>query len=348
MFKRSSKNVRTERLLFWSYLYHFSLAKMPLALALNWLQESQSGKKAQENLSQIIRCLQQGQPFSEAVRDSIYAAPDMISILVMAELTGDYTPYFQQILKQLHSQQQLKAMIQQGIRYPLILLVFLCALFFLVIHGLVPVLIQHLTAMGIQELPVITKVFLVGCHFMAYGMIGVIMVGFGLYYSQRYPREKVIAVDRVILRIPLIGPLIHRLQLLKFMQCLAFLLSAKVNLLSALYHGASTIHNPWLRQRVTGLEQQLLQGQSLSTAFHGVIDTNAPLLQYIKIGESTGQLAAILTEFCHFELEQIQMSLRQCLDLLQPVLIIIMGGLIAVLIVAILWPMYGIVSTYAL
>ena len=337
-----------DQFLFWSHLLQFSKATVPLSTALQWLKQSLILKHWQSRLEIVSETLSQGFSFPEALQRARLAEADIVAILTVAELTGDYTPFFQQIVTQLRWRQQMQKDLQHGLRYPLLLLAFLLILLTIVVVFLVPTLQQHLVIIGVKELPLITRIFITACKGSGY-VLAVTMVTIPFLYAlYKADYQKFSYVHQQLAKTALHLPLVAKYQMVHFFQNFGFLLNAKVNLLSALYHAAQTLTNPSLKFQIANLEAELIRGKSLSMAFASVKHCPKIAVEFIKLGEQTGNLSLILQEYTSFEMQQLHLKLKRLIEWLQPLLVILMGLVIIGVVTSILWPMYDMAADYAL
>ena len=141
-------------------------------------------------------------------------------------------------------------------------------------------------------------------------------------------------MDRWVLRLPLIGGILRVSATAAFARGLGLLLESGINLVEALQTAAGLLPNRYLRQRVLLARQAVLQGGTLAAA---VTDRTcfAPMLsRMVTVGESTGRLDAVLAEVARFHEEQVATLVRRLSVLIEPAVIVIVGGIVGFVYVA--------------
>lgn len=339
------KRVNSEELIeFWSYLGHLTGSSLPLVQSLDIVASMSRNAYFRGVIHQIIKALTQGETFSGAIRfyPKIFL-PSVLQLISLAEQTGHYSSIFERLEQQEKWRQQVKQLVAQSLRYPFILLSIMFLFIFILIGWLIPNLRGYLDLIGKKELPVMTKVLIfMGDHIQGiiYGVMGII-VGFVLIVIIRH------VLHRKPLRyvLPGIGILLYRLQVLNFGHNLGILLKAKIDVLAALYHGAQSIPCSWLKQSLLDRESILVSGESLSKALIPILGADMAVSRMIVVGEKSGDLADLLIRITEFELTQTQQKLKTILEYLQPLMIMMMGGLLAWTVLAILLPLYDAIGT---
>ncbi len=334
------KKVSSEELIeFWSYLGHLTGNALPLVQCLDIVASMIKNTYLKEIIHKIIRSLTQGTTLSEAIRPypKIFA-PSVIQLISLAEQTGHYSPIFDRLEQQEKWRQLIKELVAQSLRYPCILLSIMILFIFILIGWLIPNLRGYLNLIGKKELPTMTKALIfLGDHITVLtlggmGLIIIFIIAIGVRRSFRLKPMRYY--------FPGIGPLLYRLQILNFGHNLGILLKAKIDILAALYHAAQSIPCPWLKQALLDREHILVSGQSLSQALTPILGEDMAVSRMIIVGERSGNLADLLIHITEFELIQTQQKLKTLMEYLQPLMIIIMGGLLAWTVLAILLPLY--------
>lgn len=335
-----SKTVRSEELIeFWSYLSHLTGASLPLAQSLDIVASMSKNTYFRNVIYQIIYALTQGESFSEAIHlyPKIFL-PSVLQLITLAEQTGHYSPIFERLEQQEKWRQQVKQLVAQSLRYPFILLGIMVLFIFILIGWLIPNLRGYLDLIGKKELPLMTKMLIfMGDHIQGIfvGVLGVVVLFILSVILRRLFNLKPL---RYLL--PGIGVLLFRLQVLNFGHNLGILLKAKIDILAALYHGAQSTPCRWLKQSLLNQEHVLVSGHSLSQALTPILGADMVVTRMIIVGEKSGDLADLLIRITEFELIQTQLKLKTILEYLQPLMIILMGGLLAWTVLAILLPLY--------
>jgi type IV pilus assembly protein PilC len=341
---RLKKIPAEEMIEFWAYLGHLTGSALPLIQALDIIASLVKTPSFKKIIYDMIHQLTQGESFSDAIRSHprIFS-PSVFQLVGLAEQIGHYSFIFCRLEEQERWRYQAKNLIKNALRYPLILCGILVLFIILLIGWLIPNLKGYLFLIGKKELPLVTKILIfVGDHaFLALlCLFGMVFVGLVWSIVRRRFDLKPFRYS-----LPGIGILLYRLQIINFGHNLGILLKARVDILSALYHSAESLSCPWLKKSLLRQEALLVSGHPLSQALIPILGYNMGLTRILVIGETSGDLADLLVRFTEFDLRQTQQTLKSLLEFLQPLMLIIMGGLLAWTIAAVLFPLYDILGT---
>ena len=146
--------------------------------------------------------------------------------------------------------------------------------------------------------------------------------------------------DWIKLRLPFIGGIFHRFALMQFTQSLGTLLAGGTPMVPALEIASQSITNQVVATRVAGIVQNVREGETLwrSLEHTGVISDLA--VEMIKVGESTGALTEMLGNVSEFYDEEIEARLSRVVTAIEPIILVLMGGVIAVLLYAFYLPLF--------
>jgi type IV pilus assembly protein PilC len=193
------------------------------------------------------------------------------------------------------------------------------------------------------ELPLITKIVIgISSFFTTYWYFVVLIlvslaVGFKYFISTSEGRR---VWDKVILSIPILGPLFTKIQVATFSRVLHLLVSSGVPILQTLELTEGTLSNVWFKDEVANMRDQVKRGVSLAV----------PLLQsqffptlvgyMVNVGQETGQLEIVLSKVARYYNIEIKTASATIASLLEPVLLVVMGIVVGVIVVAIYTPMF--------
>jgi type IV pilus assembly protein PilC len=194
------------------------------------------------------------------------------------------------------------------------------------------------------ELPLITRMLLAVSIFANRNwplLLGGILAAVFTVRSWGRTEPGRIALDRLRLRAPFLGPVLHRFALAEFCRALSTLLSGGIPLVPAFEIAVSAVGNFWVRSRVEPTIQMVREGK----AFHAALEESKVFtemsIDMIKVGESTGSLDEMLGNVADFLDEQIETRMQRILSLIEPMMLVFMGIIIALLLVAIYLPLFS-------
>lgn len=156
------------------------------------------------------------------------------------------------------------------------------------------------------------------------------------------------SINRVIslglLRVPVLGELIRRLALSRAFQSISTLLSSNVNLMSALEHGSQVAGNPIIRDALLKARSSVEHGVALSDALRDTKAFPPTLVQMVTVGERTGRLGVLMSSTAHHMEEDVDGRLKALISIVEPVMIVVMGGIVGLITMSIIIPMYSVVE----
>jgi len=170
-------------------------------------------------------------------------------------------------------------------------------------------------------------------------LIGLGIVIFGTRWYLRKP-EGSKNWDKIILRIPLIGPVVRSAALGRFARTLGTLVKSGVSLLPALKIVENTIGNQILAQQVASVAEETRGGDSLAMPLRKLGIFPKTMIQMIDVGEQTGKLDDMLLKVAEIEERQMRARTKILISLLAPALILVVGALVGFMVIAILLPIF--------
>ena len=352
MWQRSKPKL-SEIILFWNYLKHFLDAGLPLVLAFHQLTKVLVKNPWPKTLRRIEVGLLSGKKLSQnlAEEKSIFKS-DVVEMIAIAEKKGNYPDIITVIVAHLKWQLQTRQSIHNALRYPLILTLIMSIIFYLIIQHIVPQLQEYLAAMGNQELPLATQILLMIANIAPFGFIVIGACGLLVVLSFKVNvsifKKSRWFLEKQLLRIPMIGRLVDKFIIINFIRMLSILLDSGVDLLVSLHQSIKIVPNVWRAAQLEKGKNRLIQGEKLSAALSDVLKHHPALSLLLDLGEQTGKLPVILNEYVMFEMTQFKSEIDQRIQSIQPLLILIMGGMLIWVVISILVPMYDQMGSWGL
>ena len=319
-----------------------SLAQVsPLEEALRTISRQSEQPHVRQILTEVHAGVVEGQRLSEAMRREGNSFPPLYRAMIAAgEGAGTLPLITERLAILLERQAEMRGKLIGALAYPAILS--LVAL--LVVMGLmvsvVPRVVEQFDNVD-QQLPLITRIVIGISAFLAnyYWVIIIAVVVGGLLFAQALKRPAFrLSVDRTVLHIPLLGKLLRNLHAARMARTLATMVASRLPLLEGLRLTGGTIRNKVLSAANDDIVESVRSGGSLSVAMRtsGVFP---PLLVYLTAsGESAGQLDIMLERAAEYLEREFDNFTSTALSLLEPLIIVAMGGVVAVIILAILLP----------
>jgi general secretion pathway protein F len=283
----------------------------------------------------------EGRRMSEAMAREPKSFPALYRAMVSAGESSGTLPTILERLADLQERQaQVRAKVMTAMAYPAVLA--LVALFVVValMMFVVPKVVEQFETVG-QQLPLLTRI-VIGVSELLVNWWSAMLIAAGLigllaWRALKDPNVR-LRFDRWLLKLPLLGRLIRDLHAARMSRTLATMVSSRLPLLEGLALTTSTIHNRALRKASQDIVEAIRGGGSLSAALRraGVFP---PLLVYLAAsGEASGRLDTMLERAADYLEREFDGFTAAALSLLEPAIIVIMGGIVAVIVLSILLP----------
>jgi type IV pilus assembly protein PilC len=151
-------------------------------------------------------------------------------------------------------------------------------------------------------------------------------------------------LDRVALKAPVMGGIVHKSAIARFSRTLSVLLRSGVNILMALEITAETVNNAVIEATLEDIRNGVRGGQPMSTpmAAHGVFPPM--VVQMLAVGEETGAVDEMLSRVAEFYEDEVEAAVDGLTSLLEPLLMAFLGGTVGVMVVALYMPMFDIIT----
>jgi len=227
--------------------------------------------------------------------------------------------------------------------YPAVLVVMVIGLFIFLITFVVPKFAELYEQLG-TKLPAITTFLLeIGKNAQSYGLYGAAALTLAIVLLVRWIRTDAGAVmmDRVRLRLPLVGTVWLKYQVGLFARTLATLLTGGLPLVPSLETAARSIDSRQIGNAVFESVETVREGKGLSVSLAETKVFPELAIEMIEVGESTGALPAMLNSVAEFFEEDVQTNLTAAMSLIEPVILIVMGVVVVTILIALYLPIFS-------
>ena len=314
---------------------------LPLDTALNALATQRTRYSAV--LVGVRSRVQEGYSFAEALGASRRTFPELLVATVGAgERIGRLEEVLERLAEHFEKSQALRQQVRAALAYPMVLTVFSLAIISLMLVYVVPQVIPVFADSGV-ELPLLTRLLIAVSDFArSYGWLALLAAaaGAGLVVRMlRLPGARS-RLHGLLLRTPLFGPLSRELNSARLMQSLATLTNAGVSVWESLRVAAGMLTNLPMRQAALDAAEEVSEGKPAaeSLAHSGLFP---PLcIQLIASGEASGELHQLLGRAAEAQERDLSSRINTLTSLLQPVLILVVGGFVLLIVLSILMPIF--------
>lgn len=326
----------------------FSEAGISVLEALTMIADSTRNKRMERVLRTLADDIRDGETLPQAVRAHAGIFPDYyIAMLEAADRTGNLASTFETLASYLERDTASRRAVKSALSYPAIL-IGLGAIAVVVLSVVVlPRFVDFFNDLDV-ELPLPTRILLSMTGFIAAWwpvMLLVVAVAFGLLLAIDRTTSGGRAIDRIKLRIPIAGPLLRDIALERFCRVLGNLEGAGVPLVDALDLSETVVGNRHYARAVALTRDGVIRGQGLATPMAEAGAFPTEVVQVLRVGEQTGRLTEQLDHAAQFYAREVDYRLKTLTSLLEPIALLLVGGAVGFVAVALVSAMYGIYST---
>ncbi len=320
-------------------------SRVPVVQSLKSLATQTKNPGFREKIGKIAQLVEEGQPLSEACG----AYPESFnlfytSLLKTGEASGKISDSLSYLSEHLEREDDILSKIKGAMIYPIFVIAVLAVVVLIVMLFVMPKLIE-LIGQTSQEPPFFTTLMIGFYSFLFnYGWILLIaffsLIGFIIYYFTTSEGRK--RYDALALKFPFVGQFLKKVYLIRFAENISTLIGAGLSINNALKITKDTVNNVVYKNIISEVEDGVSQGQKMSAILTRYQDYVPPfVISMIQVGEDTGKLDRNLLEIVTFYNKELNRALEAFTQLLEPVLIIFLGLVVAFLAVSVIEPLYG-------
>ncbi|MEM6447268.1 MAG: type II secretion system F family protein [Cyanobacteria bacterium J06642_2] len=322
-------------------------AGVSMVRSLNIMAEQTANPKLKKYLTNVRSDVEAGKNLSDAIRPYSDAFDGLYCSMVQAgEVGGVLDEVLNRLAKLLEDMDKLARQIKSAMTYPVVVGILAVVIFLGMVIFILPVFSGIYDELG-GELPAFTQFFLTISIFLrtptySIGIFVVLAVAawvFKRFYSTPAGRE---TIDAVSLQLPLFGDLIKKTAVARFCRTFGALSRSGVPVLTALEIVRDTAGNRVIANAVDSSRQAISEGGQIAPAIEKANVFPIMAVQMISVGEETGELDAMLVKVADFYELEVEESVKSLTSLMEPLMIVVLGGMVGCIIVAMYLPMFKI------
>ncbi len=335
----------TEKLMFTRNLQVMISAGLPLPKALEILALQTKSKKFKKNLLEIKEEITKGQNFSDSLAKHANIFSELYQNMVkVGEESGTLSNVLKILSQQIEREYELKSKINGALMYPAVIISAMIGIGIMMLIVVVPKLSDTFEELGI-ELPVTTRVVIFLGNFLAekwyLAILAVVIVVFLSWLGSKQKSVKRI-MDSLILKVPIISSLVRKTNSAYFVRTLGSLFASGVPIVRSLEIVSGTLGNFYFKEALIKVAEKVREGAKLSEALEPYQNIYPLIiLQMLKVGEETGQTADILIKLADFFEEEVGNATKNITSIIEPILMLIIGGVIGFFAISMVQPMYS-------
>ncbi|MFT6955938.1 MAG: general secretion pathway protein F [Halieaceae bacterium] len=314
-------------------------AGLPLDRALKVLIEMAVMPQMNQLLSDLLKAVKSGKALSQAMLpyDSVFGA-FYINMVRAGEASGQMSEILDRLVEYLEEARETRETVVSALIYPAILLVVATLSIALMLGFVVPQFEALFEDMG-DALPTITQIVVSAADFVKrWGwLVAIVLIGLGVYVRQWASTAKGKAqIDKSLLNFPMVGGIVFEFEVSKFARTVGTLIGNGVSLLKAISIAIDTVDNVVIKDALQVLPPAVKSGKRISVALAETKMFTPMVIQMTRVGEESGSLDLMMLELAKVFDGHVKSGVKRGLTLLEPVLILSMGFMIAIIIIAIL------------
>ena len=323
---------RTDLITFCFHLEHLVRAGVPILEGLGDIRDTVDNKRLREVTAAIIEAIEGGKNLSGAMEDFPFVfSPVFVSLIRAEEESGQLNRVLGKIIENLKWQDEQIAYTKKLLVYPAIVTVIVIAVLFFLMLYVVPQLISFLATMG-QELPLQTKALIATSVFMTEYwyvvlltpiiLIGSVVVGFKT--NPKFAER----IDNIVLRLPLIGPVMKKLIVTRVCQVFSIMYSSGITVLDSIRSAEDVSGNRAVATALRDAGRMIADGGGISASFAATGLFPPLVVRMLQVGENTGALEEALDNVSYFYARDVAETIERLQEMIMPGITVVLGALL--------------------
>lgn len=328
-------------------MYTIAKSGIPLLRGLKGLAASTHNAVLRGTLEDILKDLEGGRDLASSfARYPKIFPPLYVSIVRVGEETGTLEASFKRLSEYMQQDQDMRDRIAAATRYPLIVMCVIAAAIAVLTMFVIPRFEPLFKSLG-DNIPWPTLAIMAVSNFARdywYVVLGGLAAGVLLTRQHLGTHPGRLRWDEIKLRVPVIGRLIHEGILARIARSLSISLNAGMPVIQTLKVIAQSAGNEFMASRVNDMREAVERGEPLSRAAASAGMFPQLVLQMLAVGEETGELSDLLDEVAGFYEREVDYALKNLSAAIEPILIVTVGGVVCILALGVMLPMWEMIS----
>ncbi len=345
--RRRQKISHLDFLVFNQQLATLLRAGIPVLQSLELLQRAQSKPFLRSILERVLEEVRGGAALSEAFSLQGDLFPKLYSASLLAgERSGELVSVLDRYIHYQELMGSIRRKVSSALTYPVVLMGLAFGLITLLITYVIPRFASFYAGFG-TELPFITRAILGFAQAVQDNIliiVGVILVGVVLVGRWAKTERGRVALDRLRLKIPFVGEIFHLLALSQFIRSLGTLVAGGTPLVNSLEISTGTVTNRAVSSVLGRVAPRVREGQALWSSLERTQLFPELSIAMVQVGEATGALEGMLLNVSQFYDETIEVRLARVVTLIEPAVLVLMGGVVAMLLLSVYYPMFTMIN----
>jgi len=322
-------------------------AGLPIVQCLDILQNQTDNRAFSDVLRDVKASVEQGSTFSDSLRRHPKVFDALYTNLVQAgEVGGILDTILNRLAVYIEKSMKLRRQLRGAMVYPTAVLIIFSGVLTVMLTFVIPSFKKMFADFGAKDdLPALTKaVMAVSEGFVSnivYVILGVIGLSVFAGWGYKRPAGKKFA-HKMLLRIPIVGPVLRKIAVARFTRTLGTLLASGVPILDALDIVARTAGNVIIEEAILYTRLRISEGKNMAQPLTETNVFPTMVVQMVGVGEQTGALDTMLNKIADFYEEEVDVAVAALTSLIEPVMMVGIGGTVGVVLIAMYLPIFSI------
>ncbi|MFC1580139.1 type II secretion system F family protein [Thermodesulfobacteriota bacterium] len=318
-------------------------AGLPLVQGLGILGEQLENPTFKRILQQITKDVESGSTLAEAMKKHPQVFDNLfVNLIAAGEVGGILDTILRRLAEYIEKNEKLKARIKGAMTYPIVVMAIAILVIAVILIFVIPVFEDMFASFG-KALPVPTQIVVNMSRFMKGNIHWVLLGLFALgYAAKKYRNSKGgrRTTDALALKLPIFGMMLKKVAVARFTRTLGTMIQSGVPILDALEIVAKTSGNVILEEIIYEVRSSIAEGQTIAEPLSENDIFPGMVIQMISVGEATGALDTMLEKIADFYDEEVDQAVEALTSMLEPLLMLFLGGSIGGLVVAMYLPIF--------
>jgi len=322
-------------------------AELPLIQSLGILEEQQKNAYFKNVIKTVKEDVEAGSTLNQAKRKHPKAFDDLYcNLIASGEQSGSLDIMLRRLAEFIEKNVRLRAKVKQAMVYPVAIICFAVIVAIFMLWKVIPIFASIFRDLG-AELPALTAFIIKLSDFVQKYIFFVFLGLIALVLAFRYYRSTTAgrwSTDSLILKMPLFGNLMYKVAMARVTRTLATLISGGVPMLESLKITSTTAGNVVIEKEIIDARKLVSEGKTMADSFKQAGRFPTMMLQMINVGEATGTLDEMLNKLAIFYDEEVDTTVSALLSVLEPVMMIFVGGIVGGLVISMYLPIFGLMK----
>ncbi|MES2985015.1 MAG: type II secretion system F family protein [Pseudomonadota bacterium] len=341
---KSSRIKLKDMIILCLHLEQLSRAGVPVHEGIADVRDSTDSTKLRDIMTDVLEKVKTGHSLSESLATYPRVFNEVfVGLIAAGEKNGNLTESFVNMSLHMKWTNDLRRKVKKAVTYPVVLLVVMSLVIAILMVAVVPKLLKFITEQGFH-IPLHTRALIYTSEafqnywYLIFGIpIGCAMLTLMLY---RTMEPFAYWMDNMLLKLPVLGPTVRKINLARFTHFFSVMFKSGINIPEALIAARDVVKNRVIKESVDIVHRSIVEGNNLTSSLRISNQFPTLVIRMFKVGEDSGNMNDAMTNIKFFYDREVNDSVEAMVGMIQPLLTMVMGGLIFWVIAAVFGPLY--------